>query len=304
MDHSPVPIRFRRPPVTLVLVVVGLLVAACGTAGGTPTGEPTGTPAPSGTPSPSDGSFVDHPTGPTDLVFRFAEGGGFVPIDFFAAFGPQFSLYGDGTVIFRDQTAELPPAVGNVIPLTPYSTARLSEPQVQAFLRFALDDGGLGVALAEYHPGNVADAPTATFTVNARGLSKTVAVEALGLENPESPDAAILHALAGLGERVRNFGSSVEGEMRWMPERWRGILAGEGVGAAQPWPWTDLAPADFVEATGPGAPRFPIHTLVQAQVDALGLTGLEGGFTGLTLAGPDGRIYAFVLRPLLPDEAL
>ena len=47
---------------------------------------------------------------------------------------------------------------------------------------------------------------------------------------------------------------------------------------------------------------MPVRTMTPAEVGALDLTGIEGGFSGLTLTGPDGKVYAFALRPLFPDE--
>src|SRR6478752_6765919 len=44
---------------------------------------------------------------------------------------------------------------------------------------------GLGSARAEYQNPLVADAPTATFTLNADGAAKTVSVVALGMEDQE-----------------------------------------------------------------------------------------------------------------------
>ena len=34
----------------------------------------------------------------------------------------------------------------------------------------------------------------------------------------------------------------------------------------------------------------------------LGLGDLPGGVQGVTLTGPDGKIYSLTLRPLLPHE--
>jgi hypothetical protein len=43
--------------------------------------------------------------------------------------------------------------------------------------------------------------------------------------------------------------------------------------------------------------------MTPAEVDVLGLTDIDGGFSGLGLVGPDGKAYRFSLRPLLPDES-
>lgn len=291
----------RRASTAALLLVAALALAACGGSGGSPTPPPVGSQGP--TPAPTTGpDDIEHATGALDVVFQFEQGGGFVPIGFFATQAPQFTLYGDGTVIFRDFTAA-PPANDKVGALQPYLIAHLSEPEVQAFLRFALADSGLGVARVSYNPGNVADAPSSMFTVRAGGLDKVVSVEALGFDNPQSPDSAIMKALAILGERISNFATTVNGEVPWTPERWRGVLTADGFGPAIAWPWKDITPADFVQPADPNAPQFPIHTLSAADIDALGLTGIEGGFTNVPITGPDGKLYTLALRPILPEES-
>ena len=291
----------RRSGAAASLMFVALALAACGGSGGSPTPPPVGSQGP--TPAPTTGpDDIEHATGATEVIFQFEQGGGFVPIGFFATQAPQFILYGDGTVIFRDFTSG-PPPNDKVGALQPYLLAHLTEPEIQAFLRFALADSGLGVARAAYNPGNVADAPSSMFTVKAGGLDKVVSVEALGFENPQSPDSAIMKALAGLADRISNFATSVTGETAWTPDRWRGVLSADGFGPALAWPWTDIAPADFVQPADPTAPQFPIHTLSAADVDALGLTGIEGGFTNLPMTGPDGKLYTLALRPILPGES-
>ena len=224
-------------------------------------------------------------------------------MDFFTTQAPQFTLYGDGTVIFRD-TSLAPPNSANpeIAAQVPFQSVRFDESAVQAFLKFAIADSGLGVARASYRAENVADAPTATFTIRAGGVSKTVAVEALGIEVTQGPDGPILKALAALGERVRAFGSAVQGETTWSPPRWRGILVEDQAGAHRDWPWKDIAPADFAVHAGNDAPQFPIRTMTPEEVAILGLTGIDGGFSGLGLIGTDGKAYRFSLRPLLPDE--
>lgn len=291
----------RRAGASAMMLVAAVALSACGGSGGSPTPPPVGSPGPTSAPTtgPDD---IEHATGAVDVVFQFEQGGGFVPMGFFATQAPQFTLYGDGTVIFRDFTAA-PPANDKVGALQPYLIAHLTEPEVQAFLRFALADSGLGVARTSYNPGNVADAPSSMFRVRAGGLDKVVSVEALGFENPQSPDSAILKALAALGERISSFATSVTGETAWTPDRWRGVLTADGFGPALAWPWKAITPADFVQPADPTAPQFPIHTLSAADVDALGLTGIEGGFTNLPMTGPDGKLYTLALRPILPEES-
>ena len=301
-DHRAQRRTFTLRPAGLGLAVITLLATvACGSspASTAPLASPSPTPASSTNPS-----GIDHATGPADVIFRFEQGGGFVPIGFFATQAPGFTLYGDGTVIFRDVTVPVPPQANPAIAsLLPFQVGRLDEPAMQRLLRFVLADSGLGVAKASYRSANVADAPTSTFTINAGGLTKTVSVEALGFEDPQSPDAAILAAMARLREQLSSFGTSVEGEKTWSPDRWRGVLTPQPTNSSMAWPWTDVAPADFVQHPGADAPQFPIRTMTPAQVAKLGLSGIEGGFSGLGLTGPDGKGYTFALRPIFPDES-
>jgi hypothetical protein len=293
--------RLRAP---FLLVTAGLLVlAGCGGAGAPgasagPGATPTTGPAQSRLPPTGT---IDHATGPTDVVFRFDEGGGFVPVGFFATEAPAFTLYGDGTVLFSDGTPVPPSSEDGISRLPAYRTVRLTEDQVQAFLQFAIADGGLGVA-RDYYSSQGADLPTSTFTLNAGGTAKVVSVTGLGLAPGDGADAAIREALAGLRDRIWNFAGEVEGDAVWTPDRWRGILTPDAVAPLRAWPWPEIAPSQFVQHPEAGAPRFLVRTMTPGEIAVLGLDGIEGGFSGLALTGPDGMPYLFALRPLLPEE--
>jgi hypothetical protein len=283
---------------SLLLATVVALLAGCGFPAGS---APPASSAPST--SPPD-ERIDHPTGPTDVVLRFEEGGGFVPPEFLATEAPIFTLYGDGTVIFRDPFATPPagPGPGRGIP---FRVARLSEEQVQELLRFALVEGGLGIARPRYDNPLVADAPTATFEIHAGGLDKTVSVYALGLEGDDVPDRAARRALARLADRLRGFAQTEPTSEPYVPARYRATLLehGPGVGGApMRWPWPDLSPADFRAPADPSAPSLPRRVLSAEEAAALGLEAIEGGVLGVVLEGPDGKLYSLSLRPLLPDE--
>ena len=84
--------------------------------------------------APTSG-HIDHPTGATDIVLRYEQGGGFVPIGFLFTQAPTFTLYGDGTVVFQARY-EVPLTPGHAPP--PWRVGRLSEDGVQALLAFAL----------------------------------------------------------------------------------------------------------------------------------------------------------------------
>jgi hypothetical protein len=299
----------RRPALLALLPVVSLALLAC-TTGGTPSASPTGQPtiapsvAPSGTPV---AGAVEHKTGATDVLLRFDEGGGFVMPGFLASQAPHFTLYGDGTVIFRNPAIEGPPAQGSVFLMNPLRTARLSEDQIQELLVLALGEGGLAVARPRYENNMVADASTAVFTIEAGGIKKTVSVYALGLDTDLGADAPARAAFRKLGDRLMDFdqGGAFPTDV-YRPAAYRGVLL-ESPGMAVPdvraWPWPDLTVADFVTDADPNGLQFPHRTLTPDEVSKLEVTDFEGGFQGLPLKGTDGKLYTLAVRPLLPDDA-
>jgi hypothetical protein len=286
----------RRAP---LLAGIVLLVSACsGAASG-----PPGTPIP--TPIPSVG--IEHPTGATDLVLRYDRGGGFMAPNSLVTEGPIFSLYGDGTIVFRDITALPPEAADGLGRGLPYRTARLSEPQIQALLDFAINDGILGIARAQYLNNRIADAPTTVFTLHAGALNKTVSVMGLGIDAGEpGPDAPALNAMAKLADRLGNFNGGTGFESQaYMPDRYRALLLEAPMGggpAPVAWPWPDIKPADFAVPADPDAISFPRRTITAADIAKLNLKQIEGGLLAIPVKAPDGKIYTLALRPLLPDE--
>jgi hypothetical protein len=293
-------IALPSPASALVLAVVLAVVASGCTSSPSPSGPPVGSPAGSSAPTVSDA--IDHPTGRAEVVLRIEEGGGFVGPGVILTQAPQFTLCGDGTVIFRDPSTPAPSPIGAVQPLPPFTTARLSEEQIQTLLKFAVGPGGLGIARAHYDPGNVADAGTTTFTLSAGGLTKTVSAVALGMQDASNPDAPMLAALAALRDRLVGFADEIGWGRTWSPDRYRAILTDGGVNAAVPWPWRSIAETDFTPSSDPDRPSLPTRVLSRGEVDELGLKGIEGGFQGLVVAAPSGKIYSLALRPLFPDE--
>jgi len=277
-----------------------------------PSATPAGSPAAS--PTPGTGTIA-HPVGATDLVLRFDEGGGFVAPTFAMIQVPYFSLYGDGTVIYRPASAPWPEQKpGEPMRLPPLQVAKMAEDQVQALLRDALGDGGLGVARARYENNQVADAPTAAFTVNADGRQRRVSAYALGMAiddpaNP-NPDAAILGAMATFAERLRNFDQEIakgNGTAAgfYLPNRFRASILEGGAGGDGPprsWPWPTFGPDGFTtvdQGTGFG---FPSRAISGLEMSLLGIKKPEGGVSGISLRAPNGTVYGLGIRPLLPDE--
>lgn len=251
------------------------------------------------------GGAIEHPTGATDVILRYEQGGGFVMPTYLASQTPIFTLYGDGTVIFRDPSVEAPAQVGNVFRMAPLRVAQLDERQIQTTLKRAIVDGGLAIARRDYGNDQVADASTATFTVNAGGFRKSVSVYALGLEIDGMPDLQPRKAFESLAEDLAGFGrdGTIATEV-YEPAAYRGILL-DGNGAetdAVAWPWNEIAPTDFVSPDDPNAFQLPQRIMSADEIDALTIDDHQGGWQGLTLRGPDGTVYSFTLRPLLPDD--
>ena len=292
--------NFRLP---LTVLSVAVFAAACGSAG---SASPPASSPPS--PPPTSGG-VDHPTGATDVILQLEEGGGFVPIEFLAGQAPQFTLYGDGRVVFQPVVTTFPePGPDGVIRNVPWRTAQLDAGQVDELLTFALGQGGLGAARDNYGNDMVADASTSTFTINAGGLKKTVAVYALGLEDQQNAtDLIPRRAFKTLADRLRDFdrGGTIATDV-YLPDNFRAVLVErEGDPQAKPmaWPWPNLKLSDFKsDVNGVGATQFPHRTITAVEVQDLKLGDIPGGAQGVTLTGPDGKLYTLIVRPLLLHE--
>ena len=316
------------------LAALVLIVTACAspTISGSPSvsGVPSNPPSGTLSASPNGVSAIEHTTGATDVILRYEEGGGMMMIPWSAAGAPIFTLYGDGTIIFRNLSKGSPEPIGSVIPFKPYRTARMNEEQIQSLLEFALGVGGLGQARANYQNDMISDVTTALFTVNAGGMAKTVSVYALGIESPQVPDAGARQAFIRLRDhlleiespqvpdagarqafiRLRDHlleidqGGSIKTDL-YTPARYRGMLLDGQPGAIdqRSWPWTEIKTAEFVGDGNPDAFQIPVRVMIDAEVAVLALAPYQGGFIGMPLAGPgDGKFYSFSLRPLLPDD--
>jgi hypothetical protein len=298
---SPRSARASRATAPAILLAI---VAAC-----SPTAAPSATPAtpgssggpsagPANNPTPTAIAGIQHPTGAADVVLRLESGGGFVMMGAQSISTPIFTLYGDGRVVWRDINAPVPEPIGSVAPLAALRTVRLTESAVQSLLEDAIERGGLGDA-AETYVGQGADMPTTTFTLNVNGSTKTVSATPL---SPDMHPAAgpIIAALAALNDRLQGFSSIVGNSDLYTPTAYRGVLMPQDQAFSEPvdWPWPTIAPTDF---TADGNEFVLIRTLTPDDVAKLGLTGIEGGFMGLTLQNGD-KLYGFSLRPLLPGE--
>ena len=138
------------------------------------------------------------------------------------------------------------------------------------------------------------------------GLHKAVSVYALGMDAPDVPDLPARRAFARLRDQLVDIdrGGSVKTDV-YAPDRYRAILFEGQPGAPdlKAWPWPAIKTTDFVSPGDPNAFQLPARVMTVAEVELLGIAPYEGGFTGLSLAGPgDGNAYSLSLRPLLPDD--
>ena len=307
--RRPAPMSHHRPAALLLAAILALVAAACsgGGASTAPSTAPSGDPSSGPGGSPAAGA-IGHSTDADTVILRYDEGGGFVPPAFTAANVPPFTLYGDGTAVFRDPAVEAPPMQGSVFVMNPLQTATLTEEQIQEVLGFALGEGGLAAARPEYLNQMIADASTATFTIDTDDIKKSVAVYALGMDDPQMADAPARAAFKRLADRLVGLGSGgAVTASDYAPTGYRVSLF-EAPGVVAPdvvaWPWEDVAPADFQPAADPNGFQFPYLDMTPEQVAALGVDGPEGGFQNLVLTGPDGvATYQLSARPLLPGEA-
>jgi len=271
---------------------------------GVPLGADAPTPPASSEPSGAPIGRIEHATGPTDVVLRFDRGPDFAVGDLVGELfqpGPEFTLYGDGTVIFRNDLAKAPPGEGSILRARPFMTAHLDQERIQSLLRFAVGDGGLADACELYEAQDSDVSGSDVWTIRAGGLDKRVVDVGSG-------------PLAALKDYLRNFERIGIRATVWVPDRYWGNLLdasvfknigdGRAPGLAKsgtvPWPWPGVAPEEFVGL----AERSPGRRVMSAdEAAALGLSDDGGVVQRIYLRGPDRKtIYYFSLWPMLPDE--
>jgi len=244
---------------------------------------------------------IEHATGPTDVLLRFdiivnlrevsgglddVAGRWFRP-------GPEFTLYGDGTVIVRSEFDQPSVVDSLVLRARPFRTVQLDEGEVQALLRYAIGEGGLADSCEDYPSQTDADV-LSVVDVHVGELDKRVTIAA------PSPLGPLTERLLALG------GGSGAPAAIWVPERYRGSLVDLGR-ATRPgtvaWPWPNIDPGDFEVPDEYAFFETGYRTMSADEAAVLGFS-MDGGVVQRAyLVGPDGAtIYWFSLRPMLPDE--
>ena len=198
--------RLLAAPALLALVAVACSPAPAATpspgASGGPSSPPSAGPTQGPSAAPSTGAIA-HPTGAKDVVLRVEESGGFIMIEATATYTPSFTLYGDGTVIWRDMQSIPPESSDNLLRATKLNVAKLDEASIQALLEDAIGPGGLGVATGPYNEMAGADIPATIFTLNAGDLREPKRVEVIGMSADMHPqNAQVITALIRLQEKL------------------------------------------------------------------------------------------------------
>jgi len=290
------PVMSYPPRVTGLVLACAVVVIGSASVGAQ---SPAASPATS--PNAWPVASVAHPTGATDVILRMDTGGGLVAPPYGLTHAPEFTLYGDGTVIFRP--AADPEGDG----LPPFIQAAMTAPQVGDLLTYALVSGGLRDARESYQSRQVADQSTTVFTIRAGGVDKSVAVDGLGTTLPDGEDAAAYQGFQTLGVLLADFGQQVaaghaQDPQPYQPAAYRAFLspAMDPTAPAIPWPWPDLTLADFQpHADNEGvlvAALTPAHVASVASIPS-------GGVLSIAIRTPDGAPATLTIRPLLPDES-
>ncbi len=302
----------KLPFASCVLVV--LVAASCSATPGSG-GSPGSTSGPGGSsgasPAVSASAGIAHPSGGGDLVLRISTDGGFVAPGQVLTRIPEFSLYGDGTVVtVGPQIAIYPaPALPNL------QMQRVSEAGVQRILEAAREAGLFGVDRQIDFPG-IMDAPWTTFTLVADGATHVTRVYAMGASEavPGSSSGADVarRALAELRAKVTALDAWLAADLLGAQSSYPitrlrvyvDVYQPQG-GAQEPSPgyleWSGTQPLDALGTAVAGLPATrcavlegdALAAVLPALRQANGLTGWKSG----------GRTWALRLRPLLPDES-
>jgi len=300
------PGAMSRLPAIALLMTSAILLGACATGAALPAS--TAIPSPSASSSVVPSPAIGHAAGAGDVILRMSTGGGLLAPGALLSEIPEFSLYGDGTVVYRDPATayEASSRPDGISLRTPFQTARLPESQLQELLAFAIGPGGLGTAQDTYPAVGIADAPSTTFTIRTDALTKEILVGALGMGEPGTgPDAEARAAFEALAAKLHSPDLDGVTSHDYAPPAYRGILfQGDGGSSstARPWPWTSFGPDDFRALPQAGPMATPVRMLTADDVALLGIPGVEGGADGIGLRTTNGRTFLLSLRPLLPDE--
>ncbi len=273
---------------TLLAVGLAAGLVACGS-------DSTGVADPDETsPPPAEG--YTHPTGAEEVVFEYAEVGGFVPVELAFQQTPSLLVSGDGRAFTPGAQIAIFPA-----PLLPaVQVQTITEEGIQQLLA-AADEAGLLAEVDYEEPMQVADVTTARVTITVDGTTYVHEAYALGFEPTEGDVSPQRQALAGfiaqLGDLATLVGADQLGETSLFEPASYGIQA---------MPIDDLTAYGDGEI-GPTVVEWPAEagvTLADAVactvVDAEAVQATFAEANQLTFFDDGGTTYQVLVKPILP----
>lgn len=295
----------RRTPATLrplALLLIGGLVAACGTASGPSPSAAGPTGAPTDEPNPTQAA--------AQLLLRVTSEGGFIAPSANLASVPTVSVYADGRIFTPGPVDAIYPG-----PLLPPITIKDVGPAGAQAIVAAIRAARLDKESAGGGIGNP-DAPTTVFAVSVDSTTITTQFHLGGGGGPGIPGAASEDpGVAAAGDLLNRLTDP-----------------GEAWGATNPVTST-LTPTAYQIFVAPGAPQgdlptsepsvawplaTPLDQFGAPAVPDRGVTGLRQGAVfgadaaklgpvlaaanALTAFSSGGNLYTLFVRPLLPDE--
>lgn len=195
--------RTQKWTVVLTMVVLALGLMACGTAAPTQP-DTTATPAPStegqATPEaaepttetttesePTTSEEITWDTSPNEVIAQYGIVGGF-RVRPSATELPQWTLYGDGTVVF---TGEGMPSTGFT---TPVLVGKLTDEEIRTLLSGVAEDGFWELE-ERYNLLDITDVTTALLYISQSDKAQQVTVYPAGNENTPEAFVAVMNRL-------------------------------------------------------------------------------------------------------------
>lgn len=242
----------------------------------------------------------EHPTGADEVVFSYAEVGGFTTREFAFQQTPNVLVSGDGRVFSPGAQIAIYPG-----PLLPAVQVQpITEAGIQALLS-AAQDAGLFAEIDYEQPTNIADASTARVEINVGGETFVHEAYALGLAQPGSgaestPERqALAEFLMELGDLAALVGTDNLGDTElFAPETYE----------------IEAIPVDDLSAFGsdgiePTVVEWPSDVGVRlaaatecTRVSATEIEAVLAEANQLTFFDDDGVTYQLLARPALPGR--
>jgi hypothetical protein len=279
--------------VLIPVILTALAATGCGAASAAGDGSSPNAPT------------LSHPSGSHDVVLRVSTGGGFVSPQYAMTTLPEFTLYGDGTVIVPGAVTEIYPGPA----IFPLFSFKLSDSRMQALLESAKRAGLLADGRIDYGDmGSVGitDNPTTTVTLNVDGRQLTRAAYALSARatggrltrDQSHARRALLRFIQSLpqGSSARPYTPSAIA-VNIAP------FSGEPQRGAAPVVWP-LA-SNLATVGKPVSAGLPYRCVAVAGDDAhllLAALRTANDQTQWIARPSSNRTFQLVVRPLLPDE--